>query len=83
MQSCIKTAPGKVEMMDIPIPTPGPGEIVIKTTLGTVCGSDMHFLDDIPTELIIPLYPSMAGFLAQGCQWATKAWARCTRWGRA
>jgi alcohol dehydrogenase len=64
MQSCIKTAPGKVEMMDIPIPTPGPGEIVIKTTLGTVCGSDMHFLDDIPTELIIPLYPSMAGFLA-------------------
>jgi len=64
MQSCIKTAPGKVEMLDIPIPTPGPGEIVIKTTLGTVCGSDMHFLDDIPTELIIPLYPSMAGFLA-------------------
>jgi len=63
MQSCIKTAPGKVEMMDIPIPTPGPGEIVIKTTLGTVCGSDMHFLDDIPTELIIPLYPSMASFL--------------------
>ena len=64
MQSCIKTAPGKVEMLDIPMPTPGPGEIVVKTTMATVCGSDMHFLDDIPTELIIPLYPSMAGFLA-------------------
>ncbi len=64
MQSCVKTAPGKVEMMDIPVPTPGPGEIVVKTTMATVCGSDMHFLDDIPTELIIPLYPSMAGFLA-------------------
>jgi len=64
MQSCVKTAPGKVEMLDIPMPTPGPGEIVVKTTMATVCGSDMHFLDDIPTELIIPLYPSMAGFLA-------------------
>ncbi|GAG42390.1 unnamed protein product, partial [marine sediment metagenome] len=32
--------------------------------MATVCGSDMHFLDDIPTEFIIPLYPSMAGFLA-------------------
>jgi alcohol dehydrogenase len=64
MQSCIKTALGKVEMMDIPIPTPGPGEIVVKTTLATVCGSDMHFLDELPNELLMVLYPSMAGFLA-------------------
>ena len=63
MLSCVKTAMGKVEMLDIPTPTPGPGEIVVKTTMATVCGSDMHFLDDIPTELIIPLYPSMASFL--------------------
>ena len=46
MLSCVKTALGKIEMMDIPMPTPGPGEIVVKTTLSTVCGSDMHFLDD-------------------------------------
>ena len=60
MQSCVKTALGKVEMADIPIPTPGPGEIVLKTTLTTVCGSDMHFLDEIPTEILMFLYPSLA-----------------------
>ena len=59
MQSCVKTALGKVEMADIPIPTPGPGEIVLKTTLTTVCGSDMHFLDEIPTEILMFLYPSL------------------------
>ncbi len=64
MQSCVKTAVGKVEMMDIAIPTPGPGEMVVKTTLSTVCGTDMHFLDEGPTELLVALYPSLAGFLA-------------------
>lgn len=64
MLSCVKTALGKVEMMDIPIPTPGPGEIVVKTTLSTVCGSDMHFLDEGPTELLVVLYPALAGFMA-------------------
>ncbi len=60
MQSCVKTALGKVEMADIPIPTPGPGEIVLKTTLTTVCGSDMHFLDEIPNEILAFIYPSLA-----------------------
>jgi alcohol dehydrogenase len=60
VQSCVKTALGKVEMADIPIPTPGPGEIVIKTTLTTVCGSDMHFLDEFPNEILTFIYPSLA-----------------------
>jgi alcohol dehydrogenase len=64
MLSCVKTALGKVEMLDIPMPTPGPGEIVVKTTMTTVCGSDMHFLDEGPTELLVALYPSLADFLA-------------------
>jgi len=60
VQSCVKTALGKVEMVDIPIPTPGPGEIVLKTTLTTVCGSDMHFLDEFPNEILAFIYPSLA-----------------------
>jgi alcohol dehydrogenase len=64
MQSCVKTALGKVEMMDMPIPIPGPGEMVLKTTMSTVCGTDMHFLDEIPTEALPALYPTLAAFLA-------------------
>jgi alcohol dehydrogenase len=57
MQACIKTALGKVEMLDVPIPEPGEGEIVVKMTMATVCGSDMHFLDEYPNELLEGVSP--------------------------
>ncbi len=57
MQACIKTAIGKVEMMDIPIPEPGDGEIVVKSSMATVCGSDMHFVDEFPNEILSTLAP--------------------------
>lgn len=56
MQACIKTANGKVELLDIPIPEPAEGEIVVKTTLATVCGTDMHFLDEFPNEMVGGIY---------------------------
>ncbi|HEY5639687.1 MAG TPA: zinc-binding dehydrogenase [Dehalococcoidia bacterium] len=52
MKACIKPENGKVEMMDVPIPEPGPGEIVVKMTMCTVCGSDMHFLDEFANEML-------------------------------
>ena len=57
MQACIKTALGKVEMLDVPIPEPAEGEIVVKMSMTTVCGSDMHFLDEFPNELLEAVYP--------------------------
>jgi len=56
VQACIKTALGKVEMLDIAIPEPSDGEIVVKMTMATVCGSDMHFLDEYPNELLGGIY---------------------------
>jgi alcohol dehydrogenase len=60
MQTCVKTALGKVEMTELPDPKPGPDDIVVKTTMATVCGTDMHFLDEIPTELLYVAYPTTA-----------------------
>ncbi len=57
MKACIKTAIGKVEILDIPIPEPGDGEIVVKMTMATDCCSDMHFLDEYPNELANVIYP--------------------------
>jgi threonine dehydrogenase-like Zn-dependent dehydrogenase len=57
MKACIKTANGKVEIMDIPIPTPKPGEIVIKMSMCTVCGTDMHWLDEFANEMLNFIYP--------------------------
>ncbi|KKK83959.1 hypothetical protein LCGC14_2788150, partial [marine sediment metagenome] len=59
MQACIKTSNGKVEMMDLPIPKPGEGEIVVKMTLATVCGTDMHFLDEFANEMVSVIYPGV------------------------
>jgi threonine dehydrogenase-like Zn-dependent dehydrogenase len=56
VQACIKTDLGKVEMLDVAIPEPGDGEIVVKMTMATVCGSDMHFLDEYPNVLLGGIY---------------------------
>jgi threonine dehydrogenase-like Zn-dependent dehydrogenase len=60
MLTCVKTAIGKTEMVDLPIPKAGPGEIVIKMSMCTVCGSDMHFVDEVPNEVLAVLAPGTA-----------------------
>src|SRR3972149_9706244 len=57
VQACIKTAMGKVEVLDVPIPEPAEGEIVVKMSMATICGSDMHFLDEFPSELVEGTFP--------------------------
>jgi threonine dehydrogenase-like Zn-dependent dehydrogenase len=57
MRACVKPTNGKVEMIDMPIPEPGPDEAVIKMSLATVCGTDMHFVDEYPNELLRVVYP--------------------------
>jgi len=32
-----------LKMIDIPIPKPGPGEVLVKVKATGVCGSDVHF----------------------------------------
>ncbi len=57
MQTCVKTDMQKVELLDLPIPEPGPGEIVIKTSMATICGTDMHFLDEFPNQILATINP--------------------------
>ncbi len=59
MLVCVKTENGKLEMMDLPVPEPGPGQIVVKMILSTICGTDMHFLDEIPNEALAIGYPGI------------------------
>lgn len=59
MLACLKTGIGKTEMKDIPIPEPGPGQMVVKMSMSTICGSDMHFLDEMPNEVLAPIFPGV------------------------
>ena len=39
-------APLRIE--EVPYPEPGPGEVVVRLAACGVCGSDLHFLEDMP-----------------------------------
>jgi len=52
---CVKTDTRKVEMQKLPVPTPGPGQALIKTRLSTICGSDIHIVDELPIPAGTPM----------------------------
>lgn len=44
MKAVVKVGPQPgIELMEVPIPTPGPGEILIKVEATAICGTDMHY----------------------------------------
>ncbi|MGE0601957.1 MAG: alcohol dehydrogenase catalytic domain-containing protein [Dehalococcoidia bacterium] len=54
--TCVKTGPHAVAMSPIPYPdTPGPGQALVRTTLSTICGSDMHIVDEMPVPGGVPM----------------------------
>lgn len=42
MRGAMVTAPRQIEFRDLPVPTPGPGEALIRIRAGSICGTDMH-----------------------------------------
>ena len=46
--TCVKTGMGALELREIELPDLRPEDVLVRTTLATVCGSDIHFLDEYP-----------------------------------
>ena len=48
MKALVKTAKGvgNLELRDVPVPTPGAGEVLLKILAAGVCGTDLHVRDD-------------------------------------
>jgi alcohol dehydrogenase len=44
MNAAVFTGPGRIVLGRKPVPVAGPGEAVIKVTLTTICGTDVHIL---------------------------------------
>jgi 2-desacetyl-2-hydroxyethyl bacteriochlorophyllide A dehydrogenase len=44
MKALVFYAPGKISLETMPIPKVRPGEVVIRVTLTTICGTDLHIL---------------------------------------
>jgi alcohol dehydrogenase len=44
MRAAVFHGPGEIRVDEVPRPRPGPGEAVIRVTLTTICGTDVHIL---------------------------------------
>lgn len=44
MKAAVFTGPGRIVLERKPVPRAGPGEAVVKVTLTTICGTDVHIL---------------------------------------
>src|ERR1700682_2955348 len=56
MKALVFRGPNQIGIEHVPIPKPGPGEAVIRVTLTTICGTDLHILKGeypVKTGLII------------------------------
>ena len=42
MRQAIMTSPGTIEFRQVPVPQPGPGEVMVRVQRIGVCGSDVH-----------------------------------------
>lgn len=42
MKQAVMTSPGKIEFRDVPVPVPGPTEVLVRMKRIGVCGSDIH-----------------------------------------
>lgn len=44
MRAAVFEGPGKIRLREVPRPEPGPGEALVRITLTTICGTDVHIL---------------------------------------
>ncbi|MCC7363409.1 MAG: alcohol dehydrogenase catalytic domain-containing protein [Dehalococcoidia bacterium] len=63
--TCVKTGQHQVAMTQVPYPDePGPCQALVRTTLATVCGSDMHIVDESPQLVGVPMGHEAVGVVA-------------------
>src|SRR5690349_8455941 len=55
VHACIKEGPGQVAWREFPVADPGPGQVLVRTTLTTICGSDIHIVDEF--DMVPPGIP--------------------------
>jgi 2-desacetyl-2-hydroxyethyl bacteriochlorophyllide A dehydrogenase len=57
MRRVIVSSPGQVEVVDAPVPVPVTGEVLVRSVLSGVCGSDTHALHGRHPNIPLPYAP--------------------------
>lgn len=61
MKALVLTSPGKFEIRQVPIPEPGPGEVLCKIRAVAICGSDPEIIRGDLAGVWPPAYPFTPG----------------------
>src|ERR1700758_3054718 len=63
MKAIAKTRPELgVEIVDVPIPNPGPDELLVRVAACGICGSDLHiYLWELGADRAVPSMPAVIG----------------------
>ncbi|RTL63674.1 MAG: hypothetical protein EKK42_27800 [Pseudonocardiaceae bacterium] len=61
MRAAQLVAPGRIETVDAPVPVPGPGEVLVRSRRGSICGSDLHIVFDGFHRGAFPAAPGFPG----------------------
>lgn len=65
MRAAFCSAPGVIDIREVPTPEPGPGEVVVRVAACGICGSDLHwFLGHLPPPSVCPGH-EIAGAVAR------------------
>lgn len=63
MKAIAKTRPGPgVELVEVPVPKPGPNELLVKVAVCGICGSDLHiYLWELNADRVVTKFPTVIG----------------------
>src|SRR5271168_2422178 len=63
MKAIAKTRPAPgVELIETPIPKPGPGDLLVKVAVCGICGSDLHiYLWELNADRVVSKFPTVIG----------------------
>ena len=56
MKAVVYSGPKTFEVLDVPVPTPGPGQVLVKMEQTGVCGTDLH-LHEGEFDAVFPMTP--------------------------
>ncbi len=61
MEAVVVRGPGRIEIQQVPVPTPGPGEVLARVRAVSICGTDAHLVDGLYEGLWPPDWPFTPG----------------------
>ncbi len=74
MRAAVMTGPGRVEVTEVPDPTPGPLDVVVEVAAAGICGTDLHLLaGELESLPVIPGHEFSGTVVAVGSDVAATA----------